>query len=355
MRRPTRLHPLRRAFSTRQRPPYYTVAPRPTVLTNPLHLPLNQCSDAAADAVCASESQVFPEHFDLVATGGGLAGFYGGAVTSVLATLKRRGVLQVGQLYGVSSGALVCATYLGCESGFTKLEDVYRCHECFVHGKWLSYAMRQFLDECLPPDVHERASGRMHVTVSEMLAPEHLLPRKRVISHFDSRPEFLDAVMASTIIPGITAPRPHACSPDVGGGNGGSSSGSVGGDGGASGAAATTKRVPPWRRGYMYDGVKVVAPPPTPQQPQLHIKQMAAARRLRYPKRWLLKLQDADVDVTLALPALKDTVRLLTQRAPLPHQAMAFLDGSTPAERRVAAHTSGHVALRAAMRDVRAA
>jgi len=346
MTRPPLLHPLRRALSTRQRPPHYTVLPQPNVLTNPLHLPLNQCSDAAADAICASESRAFPEHFDLVATGGGLAGFYGGAVSSVLATLKRRGVLQVGELYGVSSGALVCATYLGCESGFMKLEDVYRCHECFVQGKWLSYAMRQFLDECLPPDVHERASGRMHVTVSEMLSAEHLLPRKRVISQFDSRPDFLDAVMASTIIPGITAPRPHACAPE-------------GGDGGGGGAAAAVKRVPPWRRGYMYDGVRVVAPPPTPQRPQLHIKQMAAAKRLRYPKRWLLKLHDADVDVTLALPALKDTVRLLTQRAPLPHQAMAFVDGITPAERRVAAHmaahTSGDRALRAAMRDVRAA
>ena len=61
----------------------------------------------------------------------------------------------------MSSGALVCATFLGCEAGFTKLSDMYRCHEIFVHRRpWLSYAMRQFLDESLPLDIHENATAR---------------------------------------------------------------------------------------------------------------------------------------------------------------------------------------------------
>ena len=165
-----------------------------------LHLPLNECSDLAASAIEAASTSQFPSQFDLVVSGGGLAAFYGGAVSSVLATLQRRGVLQVGSLHGVSSGALVCATYLGCEAGFTKLEDLYRCHEIFAHEtRWLSYGMRKFLDECLPPDIHHRANGRMHVTVSEVLARNHRLPRKRVISEFSSRVELLDAVMASTM------------------------------------------------------------------------------------------------------------------------------------------------------------
>jgi hypothetical protein len=58
---------------------------------------------------------------------------------------------------------------------------------------------------------------------------------------------------------------------------------------------------------------------------------MAAARRLRYPKRWLLRTSDADVDVTLAMPALKDTVRLLGEGVQLPRHAMCFEDGSAPA------------------------
>ena len=102
-------------------------------------------------------------------------------------------------------------------------------------------------------------------------------------------------------IPGITAPHPHATS------------------GG----------------GFQLDGVKVLAPPPSAARPQLRIEQMGAARRLRYPKRWLLRTSDADVDVTLALPALKDTVRLLGEGVPLPHQAMSFQDGTAPPRRGV--------------------
>ena len=75
----------------------------------------------------------------------------------------------------------MCATFLGCEAGFTKLSDMYRCLDIFMgwhEGRqerrrpWLSYGMRQFLDEALPPDIHERATGRMHVTVSEVLATQ---------------------------------------------------------------------------------------------------------------------------------------------------------------------------------------
>ena len=201
---------------------------RTTLPLSSLQLPLDDCSSAAADAVEASANRTHPQHFDLVVSGGGLAAFYGGAVSSVLATLQQRGLLQVGSLHGVSSGALVCATFLGCEAGFTKLSDMYRCHEIFVQARpWLSYGMREFLDECLPPDIHERASGRMHVTVSEVLAPKepgglvhrNLWPRKRVISEFRTRVEFLDTVMASTMcapasppdLARVHPPRPSPC------------------------------------------------------------------------------------------------------------------------------------------------
>lgn len=279
-----------------------------------LHLPLDACSDAAADAIEASANRSHPRAFDLVVSGGGLAAFYGGAVSSVLATLARRGVLEVGSLHGVSSGALVCATFLSCEAGFTKLSDMYRCQDIFMglqeglqerRRPWLSYGMRQFLDESLPPDIHERATGRMHVTVSELLATQegkvrrNLWPRKRVISHFPTREALLDTVMASTIIPGITAPHPHPTSCG----------------------------------GFQLDGAKVLAPPPSAEAPQLRIEQMAAARRLRYPKRWLLRTGDADVDVSLAMPALKDVVRLLGEGVQLPRQAMCFEDGSAPPRR----------------------
>ena len=66
-----------------------------------LHLPLDACSEAAADAIEASAGVHHPRVFDLVVSGGGLAAFYGGAVSSVLATLARRGVLQAGSLRSV--------------------------------------------------------------------------------------------------------------------------------------------------------------------------------------------------------------------------------------------------------------
>ena len=40
--------------------------------------------------------------------------------------------------------------------------------------------MRQFLDEALPPDIHKRATGRLHVTVSEVLAHQEGKARRRV-------------------------------------------------------------------------------------------------------------------------------------------------------------------------------
>lgn len=133
---------------------------------------------------------------------------------TVLGDLSRRGVITVGKLHGVSSGALICATYLGVESGFTKLEDIYRCYQIFARSRWLSFAMRQFLHECLPPDIHERASKRMHITVTEVSAATCWLPKRRVICNFATRDELLDTIMASTVIPGLTAPglhRPTSC------------------------------------------------------------------------------------------------------------------------------------------------
>ena len=261
-----------------------------------LRLPLNELSELSADAIAGATkeavSPLFPRKFDLVCSGGGLCAFYGGMVSSVLGSLKRRGVLSVDKLYGVSSGALVCACYLGCECGFTKPVDIYRCYQIFVQGTWLSISMRQFLDEVLPPDVHERASGRMHVTVLEFRR-DRLLPRQRNISWWATRDDFLDTIMASTVIPHVTFPhffRP-ASEPDTA-----------------------------WM-----DGAFVNAPPPTLASPQLRIEQMAVAERLHYPKKWLVQTTDDNFDVTLGVAALKDIARLMAHGDTLRNGAMEFL------------------------------
>eukprot|EP00316_Scyphosphaera_apsteinii_P024547 CAMPEP_0119329928 /NCGR_PEP_ID=MMETSP1333-20130426/77059_1 /TAXON_ID=418940 /ORGANISM="Scyphosphaera apsteinii, Strain RCC1455" /LENGTH=317 /DNA_ID=CAMNT_0007339179 /DNA_START=120 /DNA_END=1069 /DNA_ORIENTATION=- len=171
-----------------------------------LRLPLNEISEQSADVIEASfrvqTQPLFPRTFDLVVSGGGLCGFYGGTMTSVLGSLKRRGVLQVNKLYGVSSGALVCACYLGCESGFTKPTDIYRCYQIFAGSSWISQGMRQFLDEVLPPNVHKVADGRMFITVTEYRSG--CLPRRRTVSSFPTRNFFLDTILASSILPPVT-------------------------------------------------------------------------------------------------------------------------------------------------------
>ena len=134
-----------------------------------MRLPLDSCSDAAADAIEASAHRSHPRAFDLVVSGGGLAAFYGGAVSSVLATLARRGVLEVGLLHGVSSGALVCATFLGCEAGFTKGSGSQGCVACagqlgttlgvffgllFIIGSgglWLRWRVNHAIAGTMPP------------------------------------------------------------------------------------------------------------------------------------------------------------------------------------------------------------
>ena len=213
-------------------------------------LPLDASSIAAADAIEASDRRTFPSSFDLIASGGGLMAFYGGAVSSVLGTLARRGVLRIESLHGVSSGALVCATFLGVECGYTKLDDVYRCYQLFGHARWLSPAMRSFLDECLPPDVHTRATGRVHITVTEIGPDNTYVPTRRVVSDFPSRAAFLDAVMASTIIPGLTCAHLHQ---------------------------------PPSRPGakWMDGGVVKMPPQQPPARPFLKIAQLATLLRLK--------------------------------------------------------------------------
>ena len=268
----------------------------PSSFTKPgmssLRLPLNECSRSAADAIAASDRSTFPSSFDLVASGGGLVAFYGGAVTAVLGDLARRGIVHVGELHGVSSGALICACFLGVESGFTRMEDVYRCYQLFGRSKWLSPAMRQFLDECLPPDIHVRASGRMHITVTE-IGPQHcFVPKRRVVSQFSSREAFLDAVMASTILPGLTSPWLHR---------------------------------PPSRPSalWMDGGVVMMPTAMPPPRPYLKLAQLATVLRLGYWPMWILQSSDADFDLHLALPALKDVVRLFRGER-LPFGAMAF-------------------------------
>lgn len=257
-----------------------------------LRLPLNASSIAAAAVIAGSPRRCIPTTFNFVCSGGGLMAFYGGAVASVLGSLHRDGVLKVDQLHGVSCGALVCCCLLSVEANYMKLECVYRCYQLFVQGVWLSYSMRQFLDEFLPPDIHERATGRLHVTVSEFSVGCGM-PRRRTVSIFPTRAHLLDTVMASTIIPGLTAPRMHR---PKGGLN-----------------------------VWWMDGGTVNSPSPTNgHTPCLMLDLMQIRKELQYPLRWIIQTVDDDFDANLCLPALKHVTRFLGQGESGRNRGMRF-------------------------------
>ena len=199
-----------------------------------------------------------------------------------VATLKRQGVLQVGQLWCVRAPRL--RHIPGLRVGFTKLEDVYTTRVLrawqVAHMRCVSFSTSACRPTC--------TSAWPHACHCERDTTKHLL-RKRVISHFRLAPRVsrcgdgvddhpwhhsarrtllarrrwwrVAVAAAVSAMAAMVRLRPSACR----------------------------------RARYMYDGVKVVAPPPTPQQLLLPSSRWRR-RGGCAPERWLLKLQDADVD-----------------------------------------------------------
>ena len=113
------------------------------------------------------------------------------------------------RLYGVSSGivpAVMLATGVHIErEGFLPTMRANDGHLSFPFGPFLSprrivQSFQTFAD-ILPRDAHERASGRLHVVVTELPTL-----RKRVLSTFRTRDALLDALKATMAIPGHGVP-----------------------------------------------------------------------------------------------------------------------------------------------------
>ena len=56
------------------------------------------------------------------------------------------------------------------------------------------------LERLLPPDAHERLSGRLTVSLTHMASRRNVL-----VDSFDSRADLIDAVVCSCFIPGFSA------------------------------------------------------------------------------------------------------------------------------------------------------
>lgn len=132
----------------------------------------------------------------------------------VAAYVQAHGGLREGaRVYGTSSGAVV-ATMLACEIPIatTGLALGLRADRDGLAGRRTPFFRpTAFLaphitemDRALPADAHERAHGRLFITIRQ-------LPRlrQRAISDFPTRAALLDLLAAAVAVPGLTVPFVH--------------------------------------------------------------------------------------------------------------------------------------------------
>ncbi|KAL4383099.1 hypothetical protein GQ457_15G027760 [Hibiscus cannabinus] len=110
-------------------------------------------------------------------------------------------------LAGSSAGAIVCAVIA---SGAT-MDEALKVgkilgNDCLLNGTAfrLGVALRDLLDKHLPDDTHIKSSGRIRVAITQIL----WRPRGLLVDQFDSKEDLINAVVASSFIPGYLAPRP---------------------------------------------------------------------------------------------------------------------------------------------------
>lgn len=106
------------------------------------------------------------------------------------------------QVGGASAGSLAAAV-VACDLDLDVVDEAVdeMTEECRRQGTWtrLGPCLRLRLDKLLPEDAHVRCSGRLHVAVSKV-KPWGQLKCKRA-THFESRDDLIDALMASCHLP----------------------------------------------------------------------------------------------------------------------------------------------------------
>ncbi|KAE8656366.1 Acyl transferase/acyl hydrolase/lysophospholipase superfamily protein isoform 2 [Hibiscus syriacus] len=110
-------------------------------------------------------------------------------------------------LAGTSAGAIVSAVIA---SGAT-MDEALKVgkilgNDCRLNGTAfrLGAALRDLLAEHLPDDTHTKSNGRVRVAITQIL----WRPRGLLVDQFDSKEDLINAVVASSFIPGYAAPRP---------------------------------------------------------------------------------------------------------------------------------------------------
>ena len=112
----------------------------------------------------------------------------------------------VGSSVGAVVGAMHVCNADGLHAAMHELCDSVRREVgplgILTPGFSLVTSVREVLDRALPPNAHVACSGRMHVGVTVL---DRSSVRFALVADFSSRDELLDAVVASSFVPGVTA------------------------------------------------------------------------------------------------------------------------------------------------------
>ncbi|NXN09944.1 PLPL1 protein, partial [Indicator maculatus] len=107
------------------------------------------------------------------------------------------------KIYGASSGSIVATLGLcGCDMGKgCTLPGIQRLRA------WVGRTLRELLNRLLPPDAHQRVSGKLHIIVTRLRDW-----RSVALADFASREDLIQAITCSCFIPlyfGFVPPTYH--------------------------------------------------------------------------------------------------------------------------------------------------
>jgi hypothetical protein len=131
----------------------------------------------------------------------------------VAAYLQAHGGGTLHRIYGTSSGAIVAAMLAcGIDVASDGLELGLRADLLGARGRRTPFLRPQeffaphlaVLERALPRDAHERATGRLFITLRRVRTW-----RRIVVSEFPTRDALVDALVGAVAVPGLTVPLVH--------------------------------------------------------------------------------------------------------------------------------------------------
>ncbi|XP_051144653.1 uncharacterized protein LOC127260778 isoform X2 [Andrographis paniculata] len=111
-------------------------------------------------------------------------------------------------LAGSSAGAITSAAIasgISMEEGLRAAKKL--AEDCRLHGTLfrLAAVLRDTLHRILPNDAHIRCSGRVRVAITQI---HNFIPNALLVDQFESKEDLINALLASSFIPGYLSPMP---------------------------------------------------------------------------------------------------------------------------------------------------